>query len=320
MNLAIQAAGHKGAMVSEDGSLFIKPNTKRWELEAYEVIRNDEDLVSITWPYMGLLTEQQIDTDNMPKVEKLADQVKPADKLRGELNELGIKPNNNNEQSDRVTIVLGSATYKMVKPSILDVKLGSLLYDERENNEEKKLRLEEVSKSTTSGSLDMRVAGMQVWDCKEKEYKIYDKAFGREIKKDEIVDKLDLFFVDSFDIEMKRAICEGIVDELAYIQQVLRTKEMRFISSSVLIVYESDPEAFEQKLQKRMENMNDSNNGDDENEDDEYENSMPPLFNVKLIDFTHTRFTPSQGPDLNVLCGLKNLESVFEQLQSRAAD
>ena len=44
---------------------------------------------------------------------------------------------------------------------MIDIKLGRILYD-KDTSEEKRLRMEQVSSDTTSGSLGFRICGMQV--------------------------------------------------------------------------------------------------------------------------------------------------------------
>lgn len=48
-----------------------------------------------------------------------------------------------------------------VWPSIVDIKLGSVLYDD-DASDDKKWRLSQVSAETTSGSMGMRICGMKV--------------------------------------------------------------------------------------------------------------------------------------------------------------
>src|SRR5690606_27062959 len=60
-------------------------------------------------------------------------------------------------------IVLENLTAPFHNPTILDLKLGSQLWDE-DASLEKRARLDAVANSTTSGSWGYRIAGMKVWD------------------------------------------------------------------------------------------------------------------------------------------------------------
>ncbi|KAI0150356.1 inositol polyphosphate multikinase [Xylariaceae sp. FL1272] len=56
---------------------------------------------------------------------------------------------------------------------------------------------------------------------------------------------------------------------------------------------------------------------DEEEEDDESEMSVfPHIYTLKLIDFAHADWTPGQGPDENVLKGVRSLVKIFEQLSA----
>lgn len=49
--------------------------------------------------------------------------------------------------------------------------------------------------------------------------------------------------------------------------------------------------------------------------DDESEFSrLPPIYSIKLIDFAHATWVPGQGPDENVLFGVRSLIKIFEEL------
>lgn len=57
-------------------------------------------------------------------------------------------------------IVLESLTWRFLRPNVLDIKLGTQLYDE-DATEEKKLRMIETAKATTSYETGVRLTGMQ---------------------------------------------------------------------------------------------------------------------------------------------------------------
>lgn len=58
-------------------------------------------------------------------------------------------------------LVLENLAFPFVHPNILDVKLGRQLYD-HEASEEKRIRMERVSRETTSGSDSLRICGFKV--------------------------------------------------------------------------------------------------------------------------------------------------------------
>jgi 1D-myo-inositol-tetrakisphosphate 5-kinase/inositol-polyphosphate multikinase len=64
----------------------------------------------------------------------------------------------------RQAIVLQNLTHPFVRPCVLDVKLGTQLYDE-DASPEKARRMEEVSRATTTGTTGLRLTGFQVNFC-----------------------------------------------------------------------------------------------------------------------------------------------------------
>ncbi|KAL2862372.1 inositol polyphosphate multikinase [Aspergillus lucknowensis] len=52
----------------------------------------------------------------------------------------------------------------------------------------------------------------------------------------------------------------------------------------------------------------------EELEDEEEEEDEPKVHDLRLIDFAHASWTPGQGPDENVLMGVRNLLRIFEEL------
>lgn len=64
----------------------------------------------------------------------------------------------------------------------------------------------------------------------------------------------------------------------------------------------------------------DDDDADDDDDDDDDADSvlgasaLPPIFSLKLIDFAHAQWTPGQGPDENLLKGVRSVREIFEQL------
>jgi 1D-myo-inositol-tetrakisphosphate 5-kinase/inositol-polyphosphate multikinase len=128
--------------------------------------------------------------------------------------------------------------------------------------------------------------------------------------------------------------------QLADLEAVLKTLEMRFVGSSVLIVYEGDLARLEDALDQwearlhqvdplkpevdlEDEDDNDmieseSESGSDESddldgtkEDAKMAKKCPPVV-VKMIDFAHTWIAEGQGVDEGVLKGLATLRSLVQ--------
>lgn len=128
-----QAAGHAGVMRS--GSLLIKPTTQA-EIDFYALVNETQPLFAEWMPtYMGQLT----------------------------LNRPGEGGENTVLEHERfeTAIVLENVEWGFKRPSVLDVKLGRVLTADYAP-EEKRIRLENVSMSTTSWEHHLRITGMRV--------------------------------------------------------------------------------------------------------------------------------------------------------------
>jgi len=119
------------------------------------------------------------------------------------------------------------------------------------------------------------------------------------------------------------------------IQLLLESLETRMYSASLLFVYEGDPVAYQtvleserQKEQQRAMRIHDSNvehgdededenegeDEDDDDDDDDDEEDSKKLEELKLIDFAHADWTPGQGPDENMLHGVKSVVKLLKQV------
>ncbi|AOW01543.1 hypothetical protein B0I73DRAFT_129380 [Yarrowia lipolytica] len=243
-------------------------------------------------------------TESSTQHNLLASLSKPETHSVGRGQEAPLHPSN-------ASIVLENLTKGFIKPSVVDIKLGAILWDD-EATPEKQERMRKVSETTTSGSLHMRVAGMQIYAGKEaaKEpgdpergivpsdsgYIEYGKKYGRSLTDGDISSCLNknMFPVSHLGYDRASALISVIIQELLYIRRVFRRIEMRMHSASVLIIYESDLQAFDDRL---------NNQGEEE---------VGPLYQAKIVDFAHTSLTPGRGPDLDSIEGLSKLISIMK--------
>jgi 1D-myo-inositol-tetrakisphosphate 5-kinase/inositol-polyphosphate multikinase len=54
----------------------------------------------------------------------------------------------------------------------------------------------------------------------------------------------------------------------------------------------------------------------EDNDEDDDELRLPQIYTLKLIDFAHANFTPGQGPDENILLGVRSLLRIFKEMAS----
>ncbi|KAG5360232.1 Inositol polyphosphate multikinase [Yarrowia sp. B02] len=346
-----QAAGHEGALEDESRDIFVKRALPK-EIAFYQHVQagvsripeglDDEayeqhpdaptaDLAGVIPVFMGTLMEHdaagtgdesslsyedikqrlnkngqgiELVTESSAQHSLLASLSKPENHNVGQGQESPLHPSN-------ASIVLENLTKGFIKPSVVDIKLGAILWDD-EATPEKQERMKKVSETTTSGSLHMRVAGMQIYAGKEATkvtadpergitpsdsgYIEYGKKYGRSLTDADISACLNknMFPVSHLGYDRASALISVIIQELLYIRRVFRRIEMRMHSASVLIIYESDLQAFDDRL---------NNQG---------EEGVGPLYQAKIVDFAHTSLTPGNGPDLDSIEGLSNLITIMK--------
>lgn len=333
-----KAAGHEGPMQSIDGSLFIKPTTNQ-EIEFYNKtqikrmnlnnINFGDSLFDWMPEYVGVLypgaSDDLIRETNCKIDENLLNKATDTLEIEG-----------NNKQY----LVLNNCLYGFKNPSIMDIKLGSILYDSNANNEKIK-RMINVSKNTTSGSLNFRIAGMIIKNdfndklpndfkdfklkdvCNsniEKGYLTFDKYFGRKLTKDNIADGLKIYFrYNKLPKKIQDKIIQNFYVRLQMLYNCLLEEEIRVISGSLFFVYENDLSRWEQRDYKD-EIISPMFASDEEDEDGDEEGEVQgeeidtPLSTLKFIDFAHAKYTPGKGYDEEIILGIENLFKIIETL------
>ncbi|KAF3483133.1 inositol polyphosphate multikinase [Arthroderma uncinatum] len=160
-------------------------------------------------------------------------------------------------------------------------------------------------------------------------YRRFDKWYGRGFNEHNVKQGFETFLASAKAGKIDRSafVAGRVAAELRSIQSVLESEESRMYSASVLIVYEGDPEAFERALEMESKEAANSeslstrtaghggdDDDDDEDEEEEEEEDTPKVHDIRLIDFAHASWTPGQGPDENLLRGLRNVARIMEDL------
>ena len=181
-------------------------------------------------------------------------------------------------------------------------------------------------------------------------YRLYDKSYGRTFSAETIAQGFEDYFRLTKGVKAKGAIRKVIkrfVEDLRAIESVMEKEESRMYSASLLLVFEGDQQALEDafaterdiiaSLDRKLSNGNDrvdddlmEGNGptdgsgivanvnvDDregEEGDEDEEVKFPAIQNLKLIDFAHAEWTPGQGPDENMLHGIRNTTKILNSL------
>ncbi|KAK9370744.1 inositol polyphosphate kinase-domain-containing protein [Lipomyces kononenkoae] len=317
-----KVAGHDGVLQDPSGVVVIKP-ASLYEIEFYGSLVLHPFLASVAPRFYGVLelSEGMTTTDASGEVHRT----------------MGAER----------AVVLENLTAGFKRPSVIDVKLGRQLWDEQASIEKRK-RLDDVAAKTTSGSLGMRIAGMKTWDQDKEDYVVYDKFYGRNFDSKSIHEGIDAFIIKSLGRERRKEVTRRIISGICQIVEALEKEESRMYSASILVVYESDTQSFDEALAEERERPMKVDDEDHEELEEEYEvlesetvevngqiveqvsiaeaghikvdededEDEKPICRANLIDFAHATWTPGEGKDKNALDGVYNLKRLFEELLS----
>ncbi|KAK5781955.1 inositol polyphosphate multikinase PWA37_000723 [Arxiozyma heterogenica] len=375
-----KAAGHDGTLTDNDGLLIFKPLNEQ-ELQFYQKIQsryqnrnvnntehnglycgeaddeNDDDEIPLqTWmpTFLGVLNEgKQMDTHGNHSYSSTSGNMTIIpDDSDIHLQTIQIANPLNNDSSgagEKRYLVLENLLAGFNKPNIMDIKLGKILYDENASLD-KKQRLQNISNTSTSGSLGFRICGMQLQknsafnldpkyfdtrkttngttDNESIEYILVNKIFGRSRTIDNIKDAITLYF-NNQNLSKRRIniLIDMFLTRLQLFYNTLLSEEVRMISSSLLFIYEGDHNRWDLKNDEDdvLNNVfieDDSDMEDDEGVDDTAElmkNSQKyPLSSMTLIDFAHSKLTPGEGYDENVIEGVESLINIFIKIKEES--
>ncbi|KAI9448082.1 hypothetical protein H4582DRAFT_1898412 [Lactarius indigo] len=325
--LTSQVGGHKGIQTSDDGALLIKPALPH-ELQFYQNSLTDPALAPLRqWipTYLGTLRlEGQKTADGLANVE-------------------GIP------EGEKELLVIENAAHGFLKPNILDIKLGTVLYEE-DASPEKKERMQNTARRTTSGDTGVRLTGFQVFGNTTSQPVIFPKNYGKTIGVSELGAGVARFFPISgsmiglpgagaggrMDVGLPKAlllpVLKSIRKSVQEIRDAMSAIEMRMVGGSLLIIYEGDwdraemgvqwlahqaaSDGGEREYEGAMEDSEEDSDSGDESDDEHSGGSKPPCV-VKVIDFAHVRLKAGEGPDRGVL---KGLDTVLSLLDGRITD
>lgn len=274
-----QVAGHDGVLATADG-LIVKPCTDT-EVRFYRLVT---------------ATEEHRD------VARFLPKFHGAVRLGEDCPQL-VGPEDVKTRKVQDAVILENLLQGFRKPSVMDVKLGTQLYDEF-CSEEKKERMREAARNTTSSTLGLRITGMKVYDPSKSDYTVYDRFFGKSLTADNLHVGFSHYLkpAASRSPAYLRLVTRVFLDRLVELHSVMLRKEFRMYASSVLFVFEGDPSP-EQAAAAAENDWDPSRAG-----------PAQTMALLKMIDFAHSYHKPGEGPDVGHLLGLSNTIKQFRNL------
>ena len=139
-------------------------------------------------------------------------------------------------------------------------------------------------------------------------YRRYDKWYGRSFTEQTVKQGFETFLAGAKagKVDRSKMIAQRLVGELQNVKQILESEESRMYSSSVLIVYEGDPEAMEHALEeeKKIPDPRDRD-GDEEEEEEEEEEADQVEFEIteeslELVDVQLVDGTPQKAINISI--------------------
>ncbi|KAJ2860806.1 hypothetical protein GGI22_002617 [Coemansia erecta] len=261
-----QVAGHPGVLEVEGDGMIIKPLDQR-ELEFYECPGIPLELRSFMPLFYGSLEHAGTTSSGEPEKKRY--------------------------------LCLENIVHGFKEPCVIDIKIGTRLYD-IDATPEKRERTLKTANATTTGKLGVFITGMRVHG-----QPVVDRQWYRDLTPTTMMDALDMYFAPAeqrISAEYRRQVVEQFIKEISELKAVLEQCETRMYSSSLLFVYEASKERYEALVTKT-----DADNGDGNS--DSSDDGV--LLNMRAIDFAHSHWTPGQGCDDIYLAGLSSLIRIF---------
>jgi len=227
-------------------------------------------------------------------------------------------------------------------PTIMDLKLGTRLYDDNAN-EEKKQRMILNAASTTSLKTGLKICGLHITNKSDKTVKKFDKKYGRALKEGNLANGILRFLlnftedgyknctVNSFEEDMDQNLfnlrpskytlgfIQEVLNQTYQLKEAITESPVRIYGCSICLIYETidvkkEMEKYEKANKEAEEEAGNEMNNEDDDSIKKVQDQYQYPFSFHLIDFAHASYIdPKLGEDPSLKTGIDRLISILEK-------